>query len=249
MGRELVVRNITRPTLTPVLPSPEKATGAAVIVAPGGAFMMLSMENEGWRVARALADCGVAAFVLKYRLLPTPADDGAFIASMVRTMGPAISGKGALPKIEDPVSTQDALAALALVRAQAGQWGVDPHRVGVIGFSAGAITTLNAVLAAGPGEGPDWFGYIYGPMTAVNVPADAPPMFAALAMDDPLFGNGEFGIASAWQKAHRKVELHVYQQGSHGFGLGRPGTTTTLMLDQFTAWLAMQGFLAKKDAK
>ena len=249
MGRELVVRNITHPTLIPVLPDPENATGAAVIVAPGGAFHMLAMENEGWRVAHALADRGVAAFVLKYRLLPTPPDEAGFIAKMSQLMAGAMSGKGTPPTIEDPAATEDTLAALALVRARSGPWGIDPHRVGIIGFSAGAMTALNAVLAAKPGQGPDLLGYIYGPMAAVNVPADAPPMFAALAMDDPLFGNGEFGIVTAWQHAHRQVELHAYQKGSHGFGLGAPGTTTTLVFDEFAAWLTLHGFLKPKAPK
>ena len=74
-GRDLAVRNVTRPTITPVLPDPAKATGAAVVVAPGGAFMLLAMDHEGWAVAHALADRGIAAFVLKYRLNPTPADE------------------------------------------------------------------------------------------------------------------------------------------------------------------------------
>ena len=72
------VRNVTQATLQPFLPDPSKATGAAVIVAPGGGFLMLSMDNEGWAVARALADQGIAAFVLKYRLRPTPAETAGF---------------------------------------------------------------------------------------------------------------------------------------------------------------------------
>jgi acetyl esterase/lipase len=251
MGQETVLRNITYPTLTPVLPAPAKANGAAVIVAPGGGFMMLSMQNEGWRVAQALADHGIAAFVLKYRLNPTPKDDTAFMQSMGRLLSSAAAGGGKTPEIHDPGATQDALAALKLVRGRAAEWRVDPNRVGMIGFSAGAMATLKAVLDA-PADGdpnttaPDFFGYIYGPMAAVKVPADAPPMFAALAMDDPLFGNGDFSIVSAWHAAKRPVELHVYQTGSHGFGLGRPGTTTTLMMDEFLAWLDMQGILKPK---
>ena len=249
MGRETVARNITYPTLTPVLPAPGKANGTAVIIAPGGAFMMLSLQNEGWRVARALADRGVTAFVLKYRLNPTEKDDKQWLQGLSR-MASAMSGNGGkLPEIKDPEATLDAIAALKLIRTRAAEWQLDPHRVGMIGFSAGAITTLYAVLQApndplaGP---PDFFGYIYGPMGAVAVPAGAPPMFAALAMDDPLFGNGDFSIASAWHAAKRPVELHVYQTGSHGFGLGRPGTTTTLLMPEFLAWMDMQGLLTAK---
>lgn len=251
MGRETVLRNITYPTLTPVLPAPGKANGTAVIVAPGGGFMMLAMQNEGWRVARALADKGVSAFVLKYRLKTTPKADADFMAEMGRLMSEAASGAGNAPDISNPPATDDALAALALVRGQAAQWHVDPSRVGMIGFSAGAMTTLRSVLKAAsdadPGtQAPDFIGYIYGPMGKVDVPVDAPPMFAALAMDDPLFGNGDFSIVSAWHAAKRPVELHAYQSGGHGFGLGAPGTTTTLMMDEFLAWMDMQGLLEVK---
>ena len=223
MGRDLAVRNVTRPTLTPFLPDPEKATGAGVIVAPGGAFMLLAMEHEGWAVARSLAKRGIAAFVLKYRIIPTPADQAEADRMMMQRMMEGIADPTQMPTLQYPPSTQDALAALALVEANAAEWGVDPHRLGMIGFSAGAMTTLNAVLEAEPGEGPDFAGYIYGPMAATQVPAAAPPLFAAKAMDDELFPNNGFALVEAWQAAGRPVELHAYERGGHGFGLWRGG--------------------------
>ncbi|MCP3729892.1 alpha/beta hydrolase [Sphingomonas sp. MG17] len=253
-GASYFVRNVTRPTLTPVLPDPAKATGAAVVVAPGGAFMGLAISHEGWRVAQALADRGIAAFVLKYRLLPTPGDEaeaGRFIAQRLA----AADGGNAdgPPRIGNPQTTQDGLAALAMVRARAAEWGVDPKRVGMIGFSAGAMTALNTALAAGAdgnsSEGPAFIGYIYGPQDAPAVPTDAPPLFDAIAFDDPLFPTKGFPVAAAWRKAGRPVELHAYQRGSHGFGLGLSGTTTTGLLDQFTAWLTMQGFLTPAGSR
>ncbi|MBW8785078.1 MAG: alpha/beta hydrolase [Novosphingobium sp.] len=251
MGRETVVRNITYPTLTPVFPAPGKANGTAVIVAPGGGFFMLSMQNEGWRVAQALAARGVTAFVLKYRLNPTPKTDSEFLASLGKMMSGAGRPSGGTPELRDPAATQDAFAALRMVRQRAAEWHIDPARVGMIGFSAGAMTTMNAVLQAAAGSdplvrGPDFIGYIYGPMAQVAVPPAAPPMFAALAMDDPLFGNGDWSIATAWHAAKRPVELHVYQTGGHGFGMGKPGTTTTMMMDEFLAWMDMQGLLTAK---
>ncbi len=248
LGSDTVLRNITYPTLTPVLPAPDKANGTAVIVAPGGGFLMLSMQNEGWRVARKLADKGVAAFVLKYRLLPTPKADDAFMAVMIKEMTDAAKTPGKAPNISDPAATQDAFAALKLIRDRAAEWHVDPDRVGMIGFSAGAMTTMHAVLEASPPatRAPDFIGYIYGPMGPVTVPTNAPPMFAALAMDDSLFGNGDWSIASAWHAAKRPIELHVYQTGNHGFGMGKPGTTTTMMMDEFLAWMDMQDLLKAK---
>lgn len=135
-----------------------------------------------------------------------------------------------------------------MVRENAAKWNVAPSRVGMIGFSAGAMTSLQTVLASRPGERPAFFGYIYGPQARIDVPNDASPMFDAIALDDPLFPSMGFPIAQAWQSAKRPVEIHGYQQGSHGFGLGKPNTTTTLVLDEFTAWLRMQGFIpAKKE--
>ena len=237
-----IVRNVSRPTITPVLPDPANATGAAVIVAPGGAFLSLSMDSEGYAVARWLADHGIAAFVLKYRLNPTPFDDAAFMGVVERTMG-AVVAHGDAAEIHEPRATADGLAALRLVRARAGEWHVDPRRVGMIGFSAGAQVLLESALAADAAARPAFAGYIYGRMTAVAVPTGAPPLFAALALDDPLFGRQGFGIVEAWHAANRPVELHAYEHGDHGFGIGRPGTTSTGVMPQFRSWLDAEGLL------
>jgi acetyl esterase/lipase len=139
-------RNVTVATLTPFLPDPAKATGAAVIVAPGGGFRTLSMENEGWDVARALADKGVAAFVLKYRLNQTSPDMPAFERSMTEMFSataqrprpdPQAAMAGLAPQIAD------SRAAFALVRQRAAEWKVDPDRIGMVGFSAGAVTAVS----------------------------------------------------------------------------------------------------------
>jgi acetyl esterase/lipase len=241
----VMVRNVVRPTITPYLPDPAKATGAAVIVAPGGAFLSLSMTGEGSDIARWLADHGVAAFVLKYRLNPTPRDDRAFLGVMGARFADAAK-PGAVRTIEEPRATQDALAALAIVRGRAATYGIDPARIGMIGFSAGAMTTLNATLEGKGDQRPAFIGYIYGPMTAIAVPADAPPMFSAIAMDDGLFKGQGLGIVEAWRKAGRPVEFHGYERGDHGFGAGRPGTTTTLLLPEFLAWMDMRGLLGPR---
>jgi acetyl esterase/lipase len=259
-GQAISVRNVTYPTLTPVLPDPAKATGAAVIVAPGGAFEFLSIEHEGWNIAHALADRGVAAFVLKYRVKPTPADQNVWMGNLMRAIAqmgarnkqprPASETANGAPEPGSPLefsqATDDAFAALSLVRSRATSWSVDPKRVGMIGFSAGAAATLSAVLAAKQGRGPDFFGLIYGPLARVPVPPQAPPLFAAMAFDDPLFT--DFSLVSAWHEAGRPVELHVYQSGGHGFGLGRPGTSAGMMIEEFMTWMAMQGFTKRSEA-
>lgn len=234
-----------RPTITPFLPDPAKATGAAVIVAPGGAYYILSMKAEGWDVARWLADHGIAAFVLKYRVDPTPRDLPGMQQALDARMGAVLSNRapGDVPVARQPQAVADAQAALRLIRARAGEWKVDPARVGMIGFSAGAMTVLEATLADAPDARPAFTAAIYPPMNRAAVPAQAAPLFVALAADDPLFGGRGFGLVESWQTSRRPVELHYYERGDHGFGLGRPGTTTTAMMDQFLLWLASRGML------
>ena len=238
-------RNVTVATLTPFLPDPAKASGAAVIVAPGGGFRSLSMENEGWDVARALAARGVAAFVLKYRLNQTPADMPAFEEAMRKMFaGPVHPPR---PDTNDAIAgiapqIADARAAFAYVRAHAGPWHVDTNRIGMVGFSAGAMLTLATELA-GQEAKPAFIGIIYGPLGPVTVPADAPPMFVALAADDPLFGDGSYGLIDSWRAARRPVEFHLYEQGGHGFGMYPKTTTSTGWFDAFARWLGMHGML------
>ncbi len=240
-------RNVTDATLTPFLPDPAKANGTAVIVAPGGGFRTLSMENEGWDVARALAARGVAAFVLKYRLNQTPAD----MAGFERSMREMFSGTAQRPR-PDPATAAttlapqiaDADAAFALVRSRAKEWRVDPQRVGMIGFSAGAMLTMATTLSSTSAR-PAFIADIYGPLSPVSVPADAPPLFVALAADDPFFAGGGFGLVESWQKAKRPVEFHLYEQGGHGFGMYRKPTTSTGWFDAFVGWMDMHGWLKR----
>jgi acetyl esterase/lipase len=239
-------RNVTVATLTPFLPDPAKATGAAVIVAPGGGFRTLSMNNEGWDVAKALADKGVAAFVLKYRLNQTPADMAAFERSMAQMFSEGATAARA-PVQQDPAVTlapqiADARAAFALVRARAREWHVAPERIGMAGFSAGAMLTMATALH-GQDARPAFIANIYGPLAAVTVPAGAPPLFVALAADDPLFGKGGFGLIDSWRSAGRPVEFHLFEQGGHGFGMYPKTTTSTGWFDAFARWLGMHGYL------
>jgi acetyl esterase/lipase len=237
-------RNITQAALLPVLPDPNQATGAAVVIAPGGDFMTLSWDHEGIEVARAVADRGIAAFVLKYRLKPSPRDLPTFAKVMAARMTNWLDKPGGGLKIEvPPYPIEDATAALRLVRTNAKQWGVDPARVGMVGFSAGAQTTLAVTLQAEVADRPAFIGLIYPPMAPVAAPADAPPMFVALAADDPLFGRMGDGLIESWVAARRPFEFHVYEHGGHGFGLGLKGTTTEGWIEGLIRWIGMNGFL------
>jgi acetyl esterase/lipase len=243
----LFARNVTVATLTPYLPDPANASGAAVVVAPGGGFRTLSMENEGSNVAKALAAKGVAAFVLKYRLVQTPEDMAGFEQSM-RQMFSGAAARPPRPSTPDAMAAsiapqlEDARAAFALIRRRAAEWHVDPNRIGMVGFSAGAMLTLTTAVA-GQEAKPAFIGNIYGPVASMTVPADAPPMFVAVAADDPFFGNGETGIIKSWIAAKRPVELHLFEQGGHGFGMYPKETTSTGWFEEFARWLDMHGML------
>lgn len=247
-----MARNISKATLTPFLPEPGKANGTAVIVAPGGGFSWLSMGNEGWEVAEALAAQGIAAFVLKYRLNPTPESLEDFSAWMNRPRtAPAPSANTsapanapAPPQRDLSNQLQDAEAAYDMIVSRAKEWGVDVSRIGMIGFSAGAGLTMHATLNSKKMK-LAFIGPIYGGMNAVDVPKDAPPMFNVIATDDFLF-LGQTGIIESWYKAGRPVEFHLYQNGGHGFGLGNPDRTSNRWFDAFMHWLDVNKFLIAK---
>jgi acetyl esterase/lipase len=205
------------------------------------------MENEGSEVARALAAHGVAAFLLKYRLVQTPADMPGFEQSMSRMF----SGTAARPPAPSTAQAMaagiapqlaDARAAFALIRRRAADWHVDPNRIGMVGFSAGAMLTLQTALRETDAK-PAVIGIIYGPLDPVTVPPDAPPMFVALAADDPLMGGRGMGLIQSWVAAKRPVEFHLYEQGGHGFGMYPKETTSTGWFDAFVRWLGMHGMV------
>jgi acetyl esterase/lipase len=249
-----MARNITVATLTPFLPEPGKANGAAVIVAPGGGFRWLSMGNEGWEVAEALAKQGIAAFVLKYRLHPTTETLEDFKAWMNRPRtapAPTDTAKAATPPRPQQMDLSnqlaDAEAAYAMIINRAKEWGVDADRIGMIGFSAGAGLTMHSTLHSKTMK-LAFIGPIYGGMGPVEVPKNAPPMFNVIASDDFLF-RSQFGVIDSWFKAGIPVEFHLYQNGGHGFGLGNPNRTSNRWFDAFTHWLDVNGFLKAKVGK
>jgi acetyl esterase/lipase len=250
-----MARNISTATLTPFLPEPGKANGTAVIVAPGGGFRWLSMGNEGWEVAEALTAQGIAAFVLKYRLNPTPESLDDFRQSMNRTFAAAAETSGSLGEKEAPVrqrpdlsnQLQDAEAAYKMIVLRAKEWGIDTTRLGMMGFSAGAGLTMHATLNSGSMK-LAFIAPVYGGMGPVEVPKNAPHMFNVIATDDFLFG-GQFGVIKSWYEAGVPVEFHLYQNGGHGFGLGNPDRTSNRWFDAFVHWLNVNGFLAEKTGR
>ena len=235
------VRNVVQPTLMPVLPA-ESSTGAAVIVAPGGGFLGLAIDTEGWQIARWLANHGIAAFVLKYRVLPTPPSLDVFEDEFNRMLrGEKVSF--ANPSDTPPEALDDALAALRHVRAHAAEFRVDPRRVGFMGFSAGGFLT-RTVIGNAATQMPAFAAPIYPNMAAMDVPANAPPIFVLIASDDFLLDRGGLGLVQSWRAAGKPIEFHLLASGGHGFGLGRAGTSTEDWMELLYRWLDVNGLLA-----
>jgi acetyl esterase/lipase len=253
------IRNVTQPTLIAYLPARGKANGTAIIVAPGGGFMHLSMEKEGADMARWLQARGVAAFVLKYRLIDSGTEEeyreraAAMYRATAANAGPPPAP--ATPPTPNPARQQavefaiaDGQQAIKLVRQRAAEWGIDPQRVGLMGFSAGGMLTMGVVMKNDPASRPNFAAPIYGGNTnGVAVAKDAPPLFIAVASDDPVASVSSAKLFLDWKAAGRIAELHIYAQGGHGFGLLKRGLPVDGWVDRFGEWLNMQGLLKNKE--
>lgn len=237
-----VVRNVTRPTLEVFAPEPGTATGAAVIVAPGGGFRYLTTQAEGSDVARALAAKGVTAFVLKYRTIETPAEDAAHWRDFFIFMAGAARSNGTFNLDEPSVQgTADGVQALQVVRQRAAEFHIDPTRVGMIGFSAGAKVTEGVLTTADPAARPAFAALIYG--AAFNdapLPANLPPVFLAVAGDDKLAAPTVLNFYLAAIKGGMQPELHIYAKGGHGFGMNHQGTSSDNWINDLLNWLQVQ---------
>ena len=235
---EYRVTNVHNPTLTVILPPKEKATGAAVVILPGGGHRELWMMHEGINPGQWLADHGVAAFVVKYRLARE---------------------KDSPYKIEAH-SVQDAQRAIRMVRGRASEWNVDPKRVGIMGFSAGGETAAMVANAADPttdvGDAverqsakPNFGALVYaGPLGIrdAKVTKDYPPTFI-LVGDNDNAGTWLVNHYLALKKAGVSTELHVYAKTPHGFGVraSKNPKPVDSWLERFEEFLAAEGMLKK----
>ena len=221
-----LVFNVVTPTITAYLPDKAKATGTGVIIAPGGAFIALAMDLEGNSLARWLQERGVAAFVLKYRLVEHKEGEG-------------------MPSDIDAAAKYgiaDGIQAVKLVRQHAVEWGVDPKRIGFVGFSAGAMVTSGVLLQADEASRPNFAAPIYGcPFGMMpKIPSRLPPIFMAWAQNDQ-FGELIVRFYDALIKAGIKPEAHIYSAGGHGFGMKKQGTPSDHWVDEFYWWMESQG--------
>lgn len=249
-GGSRSIRNVVTPTLEVYLPDPAKATGAGVVVAPGGGNRFLAYDSEGVWVAQWLAEHGVAAFVLKYRTLETPAGAAEYRQAIQQMFASFLSGPpgGGVRNLEGTgPATADGVRALQLARERAAEWKVDPKRIGFMGFSAGARVTVGVVAA---GAKPAFAAPIYGGAFGEDLNlSDAPPMFLAVSVDDTLAAPTVFDLFEKLRQAGKRPELHVYHAGGHGWGMAGFKNTTAHWIDEFYWWLQSNGWLKPGPGK
>ena len=231
--------------------------GAGIVVCPGGGYFMLAVDHEGLDVASWLADKGIAAFILKYRVMETPRSDEEMMAYLAPSApapgeegGSSSSGQapGMLSEILRrmnefaPIPLADGGEAMRLVQNRAEDWGLETDRIGAVGFSAGGRLVLDLAMSEDPAVRPAFVGAIYPAYPGHAVPGDAPPLFLAVAVDDPLLP-GSIQAMEAWREAGRPVEAHFYGRGGHGFGLHEQGVPADGWIGQFHQWIGSEGFL------
>lgn len=238
-AKDYWVKNIHNPSLQVFLPSAGKANGTAVVVCPGGGFRLLVYNAEGVEAAEYLANLGITVFVLKYRL---PREEGS-------------------PYSLEKHPREDALRAIRQVRSRAKEYGIDPARVGMLGFSAGGEVVAAVAYASGKGDPaakdpidrlngkPDFQMLVYpGPLGIPDVvPADAPPAFLLAANDDPCCGVTTASLLIKYRDAKRPVEAHLYTKGDHGFNMGNRSELQSIRSwpQRMADWLSDSGYLKK----
>jgi acetyl esterase/lipase len=231
-----VVQNVVTPTLTAYLPPPERATGTAVIVAPGGYFIALAISYEGEELARWLQSRGIAAFLLRYRTLERRESDHG------------------IPQMDMDTAARyaiaDAMQAMRVVRRHAAEWRVRPERIGFLGFSAGGMVSSAVALQPDSAARPAFAGVIYGAPFGVMpaIPANPPPLFLAWAQDDQVALAPVERFYAALRAAGVRPEAHIYSAGGHGFGTKHQGTSSDHWIDDFYAWLEAQGLTRASGA-
>jgi acetyl esterase/lipase len=240
------IRNVSRARITRY-PATGESRGLSMLVVPGGAFHFVSVDNEGYDVARALAARGIDAFVLTYRVWPMPeADDDipAFMLELGRRLERAVPGQVTPPGGSEEVAGGRALAeadgrqAMRVIRARAAEWGIDPARLGVMGFSAGGGVAVDLALAAPEECRPAFAVPVYPAWRAAAVPPDCPPMCLIAAADDAVVA--PFSTAALAQAAHAagvRVACHVYGTGGHGFGIRPQGNLSDRWFGDVMDWL------------
>ena len=243
-SRGQFVRNVKVPTLIPYLPEPANSNGAAIIIAPGGAFLHHTFGSGGYEAAEWFKSQGFATFILKYRVEITPREEADYQAYVAEKMAGYRAGglSGNYAPATPDYAYEDVNAAVKLIRDRAEEFHIKPDRIGIVGFSAGALMAVYNAESAPAECKADFIASIYGQLVMREMPEKLPPMFAAMSSDDELSGQSGFEVIQAWQK-RGVVELHLYGQGGHNFGMGHKPFTNYLWPTEFLAWLRMLGLI------
>lgn len=235
-----VITNVAKPTLIAFKPDPEVANGTSVIIAPGGALYAHSITSEGTQVAQWLIEKGITAFVLKYRLVPT-GEDG------VQEATDDWQGIAARVKPVLPLSINDGLAAVDYVRSNAKDLGLNPNKIGLMGFSAGGTVTMGVTYNYDKFTRPDFIVPVYAWTEVFDVqdaPEDAPPMLVVCASDDPLgLASASIDLYSEWLSKGKVAGLHMYSKGGHGFGMRKLNLPSDNWIERFYDWALIEGFV------
>jgi len=232
----VTIRNVSMPTLTVSQPEKDKNRGTALIICPGGGFQGLAYQQEGTATAKWCVENGITAFILKYRLMPFPYPE-------LDNAGPF--QRDSLFKKFVHLAVADGLEAIKCVRNHAPEYGIDPAKIGIVGYSAGGTLVGSVAQTYNPESRPDFVVPIYaycGAMLGDKVPDDAPPMFLAWAADDEI-AKGNPGLYEKWKKAGKSIEMHSFYSGGHGFSVLKQNKPSDIWPELFIDWMNNQGFI------
>lgn len=240
-----VYEDVVTPTLTLYLPPHDKSDGTGIIVAPGGGCLSLVMQPAE-EVARWFEQKGIAAFVLKYRLQRHHLQGRTQLGPLPNNLNEDVACKWGV---------EDGAQALKVVREHAKQWGVSPHRIGFMGFSAGGYISSLMLTQIDAAKRPDFVGLFYGapfasmPAIPAKLPSNyqlaykpLPPVYMAWAQDDPIAASSMLRFLNLLVAEGYKPEAHIYYAGGHGFAQVKPETTSRHWLQEFYWWLEARGF-------
>lgn len=246
-------RNVVAPTVTIHRPPAGRGNGTALIVAPGGAFHFLMIEHEGHEMARWLVERGITALVLKYRLMRTPDNDDEMEAFR-RELQPRL-GRPTQTETEPPgrefmrenrlLAEEDGRQAIRFVRTHAASLGIDPGRIGIAGFSAGGGVAMAAAMQHDAASRPDFVVSLYPAWRRdLTVPHNAPPLFLAISDDDMSIAPiSSSRLYQAWHASGAPVELHVFGNGGHGWGMTKAGILPDIWTTLLDNWLRSRDLL------
>jgi acetyl esterase/lipase len=240
------VFDVSKPSLLAYLPS--HPNGTALIIAPGGAFHALALDQEGSKVAQHLNTKGITVFILKYRLVH---DDPAHPEDALMK----VMQRNDLKKLDSiyariiPLAMQDGLTAVKMLRQHAANYHIDTNKIGFMGFSAGGTVAMSVIYNATDENRPNFVAPIYAYAAGAignTVPTSHTPLFVAVASDDDFgFTAQDIQIYLKWLEAKQPAELHVYEKGGHGFGMKKQHLPVDSWMERFEDWLKFHGYLGK----